>query len=172
MTTRAEEIAGDGPYKVIEVPQMPTGPKHYRITGPTKTNTQGSHKYHAVVRQCSVLNASYKQGQQDARSLVQPSSSAIARALERIAEWDEHDVQMSIDLGSNGVRDYYRRIAIYALAAHPKDPAPTVERIMEVVTEVLQDSYGDDVLDWIERRGYTDKDSGITQRIEAKLMNP
>jgi hypothetical protein len=46
------------------------------------------------------------------------------------------------------------------------------ERIMEAITEVLQDSYGDDVLDWIERSAYRDKDSGITQRIEAKLLNP
>ena len=45
----------------------------------------------------------------------------------------------------------------------------TPDQVMEVVTEVLQDSYGDDVLDWIERRCYTDNDSGITKRIRARL---
>lgn len=63
-------------------------------------------------------------------------------------------------------------VAFARSLAQPKDPAPTVERIMEAITEVLQDIYGDDVLDWIERRCYTDKHSGITKHITDKLLNP
>jgi len=46
-----------------------------------------------------------------------PSNNALTGALERIAQWDEHDVSMSVNFGSNGVRDYYRRVAIDALAS-------------------------------------------------------
>lgn len=38
-----------------------------------------------------------------------------AIALTRIAEWNELSVEQRCDIGSNGQRDYYRRIAIDAL---------------------------------------------------------
>lgn len=42
-------------------------------------------------------------------------SSAMRIALERISNWDEHPARLSIDRGSNGVRDFYRNIAQEAL---------------------------------------------------------
>lgn len=113
MTTRAEEIAGDGPYTYRESILVPGMCQIADAKGNCVGVLRKPHDAHTI---CAELNR--------ARSLAQPPSSELAKALERIAEWDEHDVQMSIDLGSNGVRDYYRRIAIDALAAHPKDPAP------------------------------------------------
>jgi hypothetical protein len=41
---------------------------------------------------------------------------------------------------------------------------------MEAVTDVLQDTYGDEVLDWIERGSYRDKDNKITRGINSKLQ--
>lgn len=43
-------------------------------------------------------------------------------ALERIASWSEHPAMLGVDYGSNGVRDYYRKIARDALT----NPAPGV----------------------------------------------
>lgn len=36
-------------------------------------------------------------------------------ALERIAKWEELDIKTRVDIGSNGVRNYYRKISIEAL---------------------------------------------------------
>lgn len=44
-------------------------------------------------------------------------------ALERIASWSEHPAMLGVDYGSNGVRDYYRKIARDALA-HPAPGVP------------------------------------------------
>lgn len=46
----------------------------------------------------------------------------LADALRRIAAWDEHPASLGVDFGSNGVRDYYRRVALDALAAAPQAP--------------------------------------------------
>jgi hypothetical protein len=43
-------------------------------------------------------------------------------ALSKIADWNSHTTQMSVDYGSNGVRDFYRQIARAALSA-PAQPA-------------------------------------------------
>lgn len=40
---------------------------------------------------------------------------AWREALEKIAEWSSHSVKLSVDYGSNGVRDFYRNIARTAL---------------------------------------------------------
>lgn len=37
-------------------------------------------------------------------------------ALERILAWDEHSLELAVNRGSNGVRDYYRTVAKEALA--------------------------------------------------------
>lgn len=44
-------------------------------------------------------------------------SEGAREALERIASWNEHPAMLGVDYGSNGVRDYYRKIARDALAA-------------------------------------------------------
>lgn len=44
-------------------------------------------------------------------------------ALQRIADWSEHPPMLGVDYGSNGVRDYYRKIARAALTAAPTPPA-------------------------------------------------
>ncbi len=41
--------------------------------------------------------------------------ATLTDALIRIANWSEHNPQCAIDYGSNGVRDYYRNIARFAL---------------------------------------------------------
>ena len=52
------------------------------------------------------------------------SEPAGAReALERIASWSEHPAMLGVDYGSNGVRDYYRKIARDALT-HPAQGVP------------------------------------------------
>lgn len=45
-------------------------------------------------------------------------------ALQRIADWSEHPPMLGVDYGSDGVRDYYRKIARAALTAAPSPPAP------------------------------------------------
>lgn len=47
-----------------------------------------------------------------------------AQALQTIADWNAHSLELAVEQGSNGVRDFYRQIAIAALAAAP--PAPQV----------------------------------------------
>jgi hypothetical protein len=44
----------------------------------------------------------------------------LRTALQRIATWDEHPVEMAVDYGSNGVRDHYRRVALDALGPDAK----------------------------------------------------
>ena len=39
---------------------------------------------------------------------------ALRNALQTIATWDSHTIEFSVYYGSNGVRDFYRRIAIAA----------------------------------------------------------
>ena len=39
----------------------------------------------------------------------------LVEALERILSWDEVDVETRINIGSNGVQDYYRSVAEKAL---------------------------------------------------------
>lgn len=36
-------------------------------------------------------------------------------ALQRIAEWDELSLEQRVDIGAQGQRDYYRKIAMDAL---------------------------------------------------------
>jgi len=48
---------------------------------------------------------------------VTPEPVGAREALERIASWNEHPAMLGVDYGSNGVRDYYRKIARDALAA-------------------------------------------------------
>lgn len=50
---------------------------------------------------------------------LEAERDALKATLQRIATWDEHDVSMEVDYGSNGVRDYYRRIAIDAINPSP-----------------------------------------------------
>lgn len=62
MTTRAEEIAGEGPYKVERKDsQMGT---LWDIVGPTSTDKWYGSEGEAQ-RECKHLDAAYKQGQQD-----------------------------------------------------------------------------------------------------------
>lgn len=73
------------------------------------------------------------------------TENKMREALERIAAWDEHDLDLAVNFGSNGVRDYYRAIAREALEQHP---AAAVEHASAVVPEKAQwwlaevDSYG------------------------------
>ena len=48
-----------------------------------------------------------------------PDERAAFEALEKIAAWNSHDPMLGVDYGSNGVRDFYRKIARAALAAKP-----------------------------------------------------
>lgn len=107
----------------------------------------------------------YTRGQQDARSVAHPPTSELVEAGNRLREH-----LAAYDDGGTPLSESCK--AWDAALAHPKEVAPTVEKIMEAINDVLQDSYGDDVLDWIERSAYRDKDSGITQRITAKLTTP
>jgi len=43
----------------------------------------------------------------------------LEKALKRIIDWNEPDAKIRVDIGSNGVRDYYRRIASDALRENP-----------------------------------------------------
>lgn len=49
----------------------------------------------------------------------------LREALTRIARWSECEADYRINFGSNGERDYYRQIALDALA-QPEQPAPQV----------------------------------------------
>ena len=40
---------------------------------------------------------------------------ALEAALQKIAIWQSHSSELSVDYGSNGVRDFYRLIATQAL---------------------------------------------------------
>ena len=41
---------------------------------------------------------------------------SLIEALEEIAAWDSHTPELAVAKGSNGVRDFYRDIALSALA--------------------------------------------------------
>lgn len=57
------------------------------------------------------------------RPAEQPAVPSDERAaLQRIADWSEHPPMLGVDYGSNGVRDYYRKIARAALTAAPTPP--------------------------------------------------
>ena len=65
MTTRAEEIAGDGPYMVALWPDdRPRARKRYTIKGPTPCDSWW-HNFGEVRSRVDSLNAAHKQGQQD-----------------------------------------------------------------------------------------------------------
>jgi hypothetical protein len=51
------------------------------------------------------------------------SADKLAQALQRIADWNECSAEYRMDNGSNGERDYYRRLAREALAAHQAQQA-------------------------------------------------
>jgi uncharacterized coiled-coil protein SlyX len=51
-------------------------------------------------------------------------------ALSKIADWNSHTTQMSVDYGSNGVRDFYRQIACAALQS--RQPAAPVAPVAPV----------------------------------------
>lgn len=60
------------------------------------------------------------------RTAIQQAESepvGAREALERIASWSEHPAMLGVDYGSNGVRDYYRKIARNALT-HPAPGVP------------------------------------------------
>jgi len=64
-----------------------------------------------ITRLCGQVIAKGIQGHLEHACALQQRVIDLEAALERIAAWDEHDVSLSVDYGSNGVRDYYRRIA-------------------------------------------------------------
>lgn len=110
-TTRAEEIAGDGPYTYRESILVPGMCQIADAKGNCVGVLRKPHDAHTI---CAELNR--------ARSLAQPPSSeviiagnAMRNALQQIREGAFLSVTQM------------REIADAALA-HPKDPAPTVER--------------------------------------------
>ena len=60
--------------------------------------------------------------------MTTPTDTELAQALRTIVEWqppamkdrDGNDCSMALLVGSNGVRDYFRKIAADALAAHER----------------------------------------------------
>lgn len=49
----------------------------------------------------------------------------LRNALQQIADWNSHSLQLAVEHGSIGVRDFYRQIALDALASAP--PAPQAD---------------------------------------------
>lgn len=72
-----------------------------------------------ITRLCGQVIAKGIQGHLEHACALQQRVIDLERALNRIAAWDEHDVSMSVDYGSNGVRDYYRRVAREAVSHVP-----------------------------------------------------
>lgn len=73
-----------------------------------------------ITRLCGQVIAKGIQGHLEHACALQQRVINLERALNRIDSWDEHDSSLGADYGSNGVRDYYRRVAREALAAQPK----------------------------------------------------
>jgi hypothetical protein len=67
MTTRAKEIAAEGPYTVeaFEIKRTLKPQIYFRVVGPTPTGLHSTTQKYAANRLCDRLNAAYKQGQQD-----------------------------------------------------------------------------------------------------------
>lgn len=42
---------------------------------------------------------------------LQAKHDALLSALKRVEVWSEHTLELAVDKGSNGVRDFYREIA-------------------------------------------------------------
>ncbi|MFG6441106.1 hypothetical protein [Roseateles sp. LKC17W] len=76
-----------------------------------------------ITRLCGQVIAKGIQGHLEHACALQQRVIDLEAALQRIATWDEHDVSMSVDYGSNGVRDYYRRVALDAINPSPL-PSP------------------------------------------------
>lgn len=75
------------------------------------------------------------------RTAIQQAESepvGARKALERIASWSEHPAMLGVDYGSNGVRDYYRKIARDALT-HPAPGVPEFSRIAKRKLTELQE---------------------------------
>ena len=46
----------------------------------------------------------------------------LRNALQQIADWNSHSLQLAVEHGAVGVRDFYRQIALDALASAPPEP--------------------------------------------------
>jgi hypothetical protein len=64
-TTRAEEIAAEGPYKVERYTRGIGKLEYFRVIGPSETGVHSVLTRYIAERQAKLLNRSYKQGQQD-----------------------------------------------------------------------------------------------------------
>lgn len=87
-------------------------------------------KAYEALNKSRPFNADNARMQRDAmdalRTAIQQAESepvGAREALERIASWSEHPAMLGVDYGSNGVRDYYRKIARDALT-HPAQGVP------------------------------------------------
>ena len=92
MTTRAEEIAGEGPYGVVKKSEW------FRVTGPTPVATGWIDRWRAQDA-ADELNAAYKQGQQDrwipVSQFKAPAPGTIilfgSKATVRMWTWDANN---------------------------------------------------------------------------------
>lgn len=48
----------------------------------------------------------------------------MLEVLQRIANWDAHTAEFSMDYGSNGVRDFYRGLALSVISKATGEPSP------------------------------------------------
>jgi len=80
----------------------------------------------------------------------------LREALEEIATWKAHTIQLAVDYGSQGVQQLYRDIARETLS-RPDDLTALREAEARVLEEVISEQYttewtdADDVFAWLRR---------------------
>lgn len=107
----------------MNAPKLPPLPTPFRRSG-QQIAEDGNDKVFCDLFSSEQMQAHYLKGYNDAiaASTAQSVPDVWRDALQRIADWNSHAVMLGVEHGSNGVRDFYRQIAIDALASAP--PAP------------------------------------------------
>ena len=158
MTTRAEEIAGEGPYKVIQLTDrlvptfVLTGPHHVAAFWATR---------HDAKAEADRLNAAYKQGQQDAQPSQTEDLDAMARKFtdELCAFLNQHptDAALKNKLIGFSTGLFMKRARSIA---HPSAHTLDVEELMLLINQNL--FLGPDNMRDMLRR-YVTRDKSVVQ---------
>ena len=132
------------------------------------------------------MNAHYLKGYNDAIAAIQAQDNSngvvvskgvpdgLTQALQTIADWGAHSLELAVEQGSNGVRDFYRQIAMDALASSP--PAPQAKP--KPLSDEQKDAVLADVVsmlskqhDWLTRTSAINLVAGLYGRARFVLAN-
>ena len=87
----------------------------------------------------------------------------LRNALQQIADWNSHSLQLAVEHGSIGVRDFYRQIALDALASAPPPAPQAIPPELDVRTILLAIEPGADcTIEEIYAKSVADVEAKLT----------